>query len=84
MNTTNQERDEVMSDIDLELDNPKEALLNEFVKEKKEGIHLISKYLVDKHHIISLGEHVREIYIYTEGVYIKDENSCYVHYQYRL
>lgn len=43
-------------------------------KSKTVGGYLLAKHLVEKHHVKTIGEKIREIYVYKNGVYCLGEN----------
>ncbi|MEI6093654.1 MAG: hypothetical protein WCQ47_08285, partial [bacterium] len=52
--------------LEIEYENFK----SDFPSDSKEISYKIAQYLVDKHHAKTIGEKVRNIYIYKDGIYI--------------
>lgn len=64
--TSIQEEKEVLSSEILE---SKDFKIN-FLKQQKEMSYEITKYLINKYHVKTIGERIRDIYIYKDGVYV--------------
>ena len=46
----------------------------DFNGDKKQVSHDMAKYLIEKYHVKTIGEKIREIYVYKEGVYVSGLN----------
>ncbi len=71
----------ISCDPDIEQDEKQKQLYIEenfkdnFETDSKETSYEIAKYLVEKHHVKTKGERVRDIYVYKDGVYILGVNT---------
>lgn len=56
------------------LPDEEKKLVETHIKSKQRGLHAIAMYIMSKYHIITIGEHEREMYVYMDGYYRPAEN----------
>lgn len=66
-----QNKHAMVDDFPLEIsENEDKNFKKAFLKDSKGISYEIAKYLVEKHHVKTIGEKIRELYLYKNGVYI--------------
>src|SRR3989344_1837184 len=62
-------------ELDKTTEQEEEELRNYYITDKQSGSQCIADYLIDRYHLKTIGERMRDIYFYKDGIYVLGVNT---------